>query len=268
MTRGHPLTTATEAALRASIARFGVIVPVVVDQYGNVLDGHNRTRIGRALGVEVPSKVQHVADDAEAQEVARTLNEDRRHMPKKEREEVVRALRAEGHSTRAIAATVGVSVACVHKDIKSGVHECTAAPDTVTGLDGKTYQPTREPKGKPGPKRSTPESADAEWLRLRRLGKTQEEAARDAGLKRHDIRRVVAEHGDPLPMIGGMNAYEMLDAQTRQLDVAASLIGQIVEVIDPAHPGVRDFLLAIQKMRTAGDNAERALRRASLKVMA
>ena len=34
----EPLTAPTEAALRASIERFGVIVPIVRDQHGRILD--------------------------------------------------------------------------------------------------------------------------------------------------------------------------------------------------------------------------------------
>jgi ParB-like chromosome segregation protein Spo0J len=37
-----PLAPEIEAALRASIEQFGVIVPVVQDQNGNLIDGHNR----------------------------------------------------------------------------------------------------------------------------------------------------------------------------------------------------------------------------------
>jgi len=60
-------------------------------------------------------------------------------LPRPERVEVVAALRQEGMSTRAIAAATGVSHQTVANDL--GVNNLT--PDTVTGTDGKTYQPTR-----------------------------------------------------------------------------------------------------------------------------
>jgi len=274
MTVMQALSLATEAALRASIARFGVIVPVVVDQHGQVLDGHNRTRIAQQMGVPFETHVYNVANADEARDVARTLNEDRRHMPKAERLKVVHALRADGHSTRAIAGAVGVSYKTAHRDIAAGVTGVTPEPPAqIIGLDGKQYAARKAavkasaPLGRVDATTAPAAAKDEEWLRLRRLGGTQLEAARQSGLTNHDVPRIVAKHGDPLPKIAGMNAYDMLDAQTRQIDVAATLMGQLVEAIDPAHPQVKNFLLALQKMRTASNNAERVLRRATIRVM-
>ena len=60
-------------------------------------------------------------------------------LPRSERPEIVADLRAEGMSTRAIAAAVGASKSTVHDDL-SGVQNRT--PEPVVGIDGKTYQPT------------------------------------------------------------------------------------------------------------------------------
>lgn len=59
---------------------------------------------------------------------------------REERPEIVADLRAEGMSTRAIAAATGVSNATISRDL-SGVTDVT--PEPVTGTDGKTYQTTR-----------------------------------------------------------------------------------------------------------------------------
>jgi transposase len=45
-----PLDDATTAALRASIERYGILVPIVFDVEGNVVDGHQRKRIADELG--------------------------------------------------------------------------------------------------------------------------------------------------------------------------------------------------------------------------
>lgn len=132
-----------EAALRASIYRFGVLVPIAKDQHGNILDGHQRARIADELGVKYPVNIIEVADDAEALEIARTLNEDRRAMPKAERLEVVKALREDGHTTRAIASALGVSQSTVMNDL-AGEQECS--PAAVRGRDGKSYPARKEPK--------------------------------------------------------------------------------------------------------------------------
>jgi transposase len=101
------------------VQRFGVIVPVVKDQHDRTLDGHHRKRIADDLGVAYPVRVLAVVDDEQAAEVARTLNEDRRHLTPEQRREVVKALRGEGHTQRAIAGAVGVSQATVHRDLDS-----------------------------------------------------------------------------------------------------------------------------------------------------
>jgi len=38
-------------ALKADIAERGVVVPVVMDEFGAILDGHNRARACRELGI-------------------------------------------------------------------------------------------------------------------------------------------------------------------------------------------------------------------------
>lgn len=134
------LDPATEAALRASIERFGVLVPVSVDQHGQVLDGHHRRRIASELGVDCPTIVRNVADDDEATEIARTLNMDRRHLSPEDRRRMVEALRSDGHSLRAIAGALGVSKDTVARDFAGVSHE---TPETVLGADGKRYPAQR-----------------------------------------------------------------------------------------------------------------------------
>jgi ParB-like chromosome segregation protein Spo0J/plasmid stabilization system protein ParE len=76
-----PELTLTEYdALKADIARRGVVVPVVEDQHGNLLDGHHRRRAAAELGIDCPVEIRTVADDADAREVALILNVLRRQM--------------------------------------------------------------------------------------------------------------------------------------------------------------------------------------------
>lgn len=110
-----PLSAAELAALRADVAERGVVVPVVLDQYGRLLDGHHRRQVAADLGVECPSVVRHVADDDEAADLAVTLNAARRHLSREQRQELVAAeiARRPGDSDRAIARRVG----CDHKTV-------------------------------------------------------------------------------------------------------------------------------------------------------
>jgi ParB/Sulfiredoxin domain len=53
-----PLSNLEYQALKADIEANGVLVPVVVDEYGNVIDGFHRTEIATDLGItDYPSRV-------------------------------------------------------------------------------------------------------------------------------------------------------------------------------------------------------------------
>ena len=103
------------AALREDIAANGVIVPVVVDQHGRVLDGHNRRSIAAELGIDCPTVVQEVADDQVAMDVAVALNCARRHVTQAQKRDLIRdeIVRRPDDSDRAIARRVG----CDHKTV-------------------------------------------------------------------------------------------------------------------------------------------------------
>lgn len=142
------LDTATEAALRASIRRHGVLVPVLVDQQGATVDGHHRRRIAAEEQVECPTVSVDVDDEAHAQELAATVNADRRHLSPQQRREIVAELREQGHSLRAIAGAVGASKDTVQRDLaQPGVSRET--PGTVKGSDGKSYPATKPPRPTP-----------------------------------------------------------------------------------------------------------------------
>jgi ParB-like chromosome segregation protein Spo0J len=146
------LDAATEAALRSSIERWGVLVPVVRDQHGAILDGHHRARIADELGVDYQTTRLVLGDDADRRAVACTLNADRRHLDPKLRRQLEAALRADGHSLRAIAGAVGVDEKQVRKDLAGA--DQSAPADRVIGLDGKRYPATVQAKNRPEDRRA------------------------------------------------------------------------------------------------------------------
>jgi hypothetical protein len=94
-----------------------------------------------------------VADEDEAREIARSLNEDRRAMPREQRLQVVKALASErdengvrAHSNAAIGRALGVSDVQVGKDLKAEQVRTSSdlPPARVRGLDGKTYPARRQ----------------------------------------------------------------------------------------------------------------------------
>lgn len=75
------------------------------------------------------------------------MNLDRRHLTKEQRKEVVRALREEGHSYRAIAAVTGVSDMQTRRD--AGTSTVTDVPVVAgtalaAGRDGRRYPVSTE----------------------------------------------------------------------------------------------------------------------------
>ena len=96
-------------SLRADIAANGVLVPVVVDQHGRILDGNHRAAIALDLGIDYPTVTVAVTDDADAWDKAVSLNCARRHLTREQVREVIgnEIQRRPDDSDRAIARRVG-----------------------------------------------------------------------------------------------------------------------------------------------------------------
>jgi hypothetical protein len=161
------LDAATEAALRASIHLFGVILPVVKDQHGRIIDGHQRDRIARELDVPYDTLHLQVATEEEARAIAHTLNADRRQLTPEQRREVAVALRQEGHSYPAIGKALGVHHTTIMRDVATGhtPETCAGAqvvqPSRIIGIDGKSRPATR-PLLEPREARPAPEPDNLE----------------------------------------------------------------------------------------------------------
>jgi ParB-like chromosome segregation protein Spo0J len=84
-----PLTVEEEADLEKSIAENGVLTPIVVDEHGNIIDGHHRQRIADRLGVFCPRRTVRGKTNAETIAMALTLNVDRRHLTRDQRRELL-----------------------------------------------------------------------------------------------------------------------------------------------------------------------------------
>jgi ParB-like chromosome segregation protein Spo0J/SAM-dependent methyltransferase len=133
------LDPATEAALRSSIQKHGVLVPVAHDQHGRILDGYHRSRIADELGVPYEVIVHEIRDDDHGRELARTLNAIRRHLDPDQRRALVAELRTAGHSLRAIGGALGVSHPTVLADLEStGKSLPVEQPDRIVGRDGRS----------------------------------------------------------------------------------------------------------------------------------
>lgn len=148
-----PLSDAEYEALKADIAERGCLVPVEVDETGELLDGKHRSRACRELGID-PPQIQRIglADDQAKRDYARKINLIRRHLTTKAK----RALLADAlretpeRSDRQIAGAVGVSpttVGTVRGELEAaGV---VSKLDTRTGSDGVEQPATKKPADVP-----------------------------------------------------------------------------------------------------------------------
>lgn len=75
-----PLSAEEYERLKADIALRGVMVPVEIDENGNILDGHNRAQIAGELGIDYPTVVRRGLPEHEKRLHAVTLNLARRHL--------------------------------------------------------------------------------------------------------------------------------------------------------------------------------------------
>lgn len=127
-----PLDTDQLDALRADIEANGVQMPVVKDQHGRILDGHNRAAIADQLGITYPVQTVHVTSDNDAWDRAVTLNCTRRHLTREQVRQVVanEIIRRPDDSDRAIARRVGCSpttVGTVRAERRRDAEELTAS---------------------------------------------------------------------------------------------------------------------------------------------
>jgi ParB-like chromosome segregation protein Spo0J len=131
-----------EAALRADIRIRGVIVPVVVDEDDEILDGHHRAAIAKDEGLEYPVVVLRGLDEAGKIEYILALNLARRHISSLQRYELAKQLqRVHGWSNRRIAEHLGVSEATTRRDLQAATasNDAVDLPERVIGRNNRSY---------------------------------------------------------------------------------------------------------------------------------
>lgn len=86
-----PLSEAELEELRASIRENGVMVAVLVDEDGAVIDGHHRQRIADELGIDYPVTQRAGLTEADKRSLALSLNLHRRHLSREQKRDVIAA---------------------------------------------------------------------------------------------------------------------------------------------------------------------------------
>ena len=152
------LTPIEFEALKADVAQHGVLVPVEMDEQGNILDGHHRVRAWqelRAEGVTLPDYPRMVrtgmTEEAKRNH-ARRLNVMRRQLSREQRDKCAAEMKMDGASYPVIASSLGISVGAAYNAVQKVFrNESLESPAHVTGADGKTYPAERKPVAPPAP---------------------------------------------------------------------------------------------------------------------
>ena len=147
------LTQGEYDELKQSIIENGVLVPVITDERGHIIDGHHRKKICDELGItNYPRSIKMRLTEEQKIEMAYQLNEARRQLtPEEKRQMAEKRLRETPEiSDRQIAKQVGASqpfVSSVRKEMEQSGQLITVI--SSIGADGKERprQVERKPTG-------------------------------------------------------------------------------------------------------------------------
>ena len=141
------LTTWEYAALKSSIRRWKVIVPVVTDEHGNIIDGHQRVRACEELSIaDYPVLTQAGLTEDEKLDHAYILNLVRRRLNRQHGRSGCRSLRGRVHDgsrmpkPRAKNASSGGRIGSLGS--RRGWQVDNAVTDFLTGLANNALRPT------------------------------------------------------------------------------------------------------------------------------
>lgn len=134
-------------ALKLSIRRYGVILPVVRDEHGLTIDGHQRERACRELGIEnYPVLTLSGLTDEEKRDHAFVLNQARRRLNRRQMRELIAAelKRTPDLSNNWLAQVLGTTDKTVEA-VRQRLVATSEIPklDQLRGKDGKSRRVTR-----------------------------------------------------------------------------------------------------------------------------
>jgi hypothetical protein len=132
------------AALEASIAADGVLVPIDIDEEGNILDGHQRQEICDELGRECPKRVITGLTEAQKIEYAWQVNVARRQLSQAQKRQLAEKLWHDGQTQECIAQLLAVSQSTIANWVSEFINsDKLPHSPTVQGKDGKQYPRTK-----------------------------------------------------------------------------------------------------------------------------
>lgn len=155
-----PLSDAELQELATSINEHGVMVPVLVDEDGVVIDGHHRQRIADDLGIDYPVVQRADLSDADKRTLALSLNLHRRHLTRDQKRAVIAAsltadpeLSNRQHAERTGASPTTVGAVREELEERGDVSKLDTRTDSLGRSAPATKPPRPEPTPEPAPLR-------------------------------------------------------------------------------------------------------------------
>lgn len=132
----EPLAADDMEALRTSVLANGIMVPVIIDQDGMVLDGHNRVTIAVDNDLPIPTVVVDLETDAEKRTLAWELNRARRQMTAAQKSEIRwQAVVVEGRPVAEVAKELGETPETVLRNVRKDAERHQAESSTDGDAD-------------------------------------------------------------------------------------------------------------------------------------
>ena len=174
-----PLEEEELDALKSSLKEHGQLSPIIVDEDGNILDGHSRAKL---LGESVKHTVLRGLTEAERKAFVTKTNKARRNLSAEQKakllekqKEIAFELKKEGKRQREIAVALAVSQKTISNWIVENVSNRSVGNAHTPELDSRRKVPRREEK--------------TIVARLDK-GETQKEIANELGVERSTIALV------------------------------------------------------------------------------
>jgi hypothetical protein len=231
-----PLSDEDRKALEESIIEHGVLQPIIVDEHGEIIDGHHRARIAKKLGIEYPHLINPGFTDAEKLGMAITLNVARRHLTSQQKRDLLAQLIKSDaeRSDRQHAEHVGVDHKTAAK-VRNELEERGEIPHVDKRSDTKgRAQPATKPKLTvvDGPKAPKPKSKPSWHLPEPREEEIDPEAEIVKAIKRVEVcAKFSAEDAAKVVAYGKVPLGNSMEALRNALDILHNVIRDLEPLV-------------------------------------
>lgn len=190
-----PLSSAEFQVLKADIEANGIRVPVMIDEDGNILDGHHRYQCDDDPPTVVVSGLRELEKKAfviKANVARRNLSPDQKKELTRAQQKLCKELKADKkYSQKELAVMLGVSRPCIEQWLKKESSTCRTSDTSITGSKDKSPKkpgtvtdPSTDSRVKVNPKRKSEIAERVDG------GESQAQVAADFGISQRQVSNI------------------------------------------------------------------------------